>query len=188
MDGFDYFTLRARGIPVPWLSGDGVTTTLELRTRFSVAEKEIAPDLRVRTGTVCCGLTPYFDIVWQQPLAVEGIALYGLQIAVELEDGIQVTFATSFDETRNRPITGDEDFFELWRATGPIVSCCGSSGRWEFKIYFEKDQAPASLFNWGKGSFSVKQPLGENIVADVEMEVRPVSPHWVFWVGTTVGF
>jgi hypothetical protein len=187
-DGFDHFALRARGIPVPWLSGDGVTTTVDLRTRFSVDAKEITPNLRVRTSRVSCGVTPYVDIIWQQPFEVTGISLYGLQIAVDLEDGIQATFATSFDETRNRQITGDGDFFELWRATGPITSCCVSSGRWEFKIYFEKDEPPPQLFNWGKGSFLVELPIGKNIVTSVAMEVRPAHPRWVLWFGTAANF
>jgi len=187
-DGFDHFALRARRIPVPWLSGDGVTTTVELRARFSVDAKEITPNLRVRSSQIDCGVTPYVDIIWQQPLEITGISLYGLRVAVELEDGIQATFATSFDETRNRQITGDGDFFELCKATGPIASCCGSSGRWEFKIFFEKDQVPAQLFNWGKGSFLVRLPLGQNILTSVEMEVRPASPRWVVWFGTVVRF
>jgi hypothetical protein len=165
-----------------------VTTTVELRTRFSINEKEITPNVRVRTGQVCCGFTPYFDIIWQQPLEINGIALYGLQIAVELDDGLQATFATSFDEARNRQITGDEDSFELWRVTGPIPSCCDSTGGWEFSIYFEKDQLAPRLFNLGKGNFLVRLPLDQNIVTSVEMEVRPASPHWTFWLGTAVDF
>ena len=191
-DGFDEFELKARGIVVPYLSGEGLTTYFDLKGEFTVDGKEIAPSLRVRSRTIgsCC-LTPFAEVVWDDPPIVEGLSFYGLEFDVELENGIEAVFATSFDETKNRRITGEGDFFELWQFTGPAGSCCDRAGEWKAAVFFEEDHAAVTLFAWGKVSLFVEIPLAENSDASLKLELLPSSapaPHRILTVGFSAHF
>ena len=175
-DGFDEFELKARGIVVPYLSGERITTYFDLKSEFTVDSKEVTPSLRVRSQTAgsCC-LTPFAEVVWSPPVTMEGLSFYGLKFDAELAGGIEASFTTSFDEAKNRRITGEEDFFELWKFIGPIGSCCDRTGEWEVAIFFEEDQAAATLFAWGKASVFAKIPLAEHTQGSLKLELLPSS-------------
>ena len=60
------------------------------------------------------------------------ISFYGIVVDCSLPGGITVESTTSMDPAKHAQVTGQVDYFEVLRLSGPLEACCGVPGRWSF--------------------------------------------------------
>jgi Big-like domain-containing protein len=156
-DGFDKFTLSASGIPVSgfgWLLGD---VYLDASLRFDMDGKSFSASTYWRPGAIgCIKLLGKLDLSGPASGPVTGntiyesIHIYGLKLECDIPStfgNVRFVSATSFEPTYNSIVTGQTDYFEMFRFTGPLLSCCGYPGSWSTSTYF--NTGATMLFDWG---------------------------------------
>ncbi|MFC2095511.1 Ig-like domain-containing protein [Candidatus Bipolaricaulota bacterium] len=156
-DGFEGLTLGARGIPIPgfgWLPGD---VALDSSITFNMDGKSLSTSIDWRPGAFSC-----FRLLAELDLSgpgagpvsgdsiINGLSIYGLRVECEIPGEFgDITFvsATSLGSSYNSIVTGQTDYFEVLRLSGPLLSCCGYPGSWSVATYF--NTGSGMLFDWG---------------------------------------
>lgn len=186
-DGFDSLEFFVRGIPLALFSTPFLDTTLDLHVRLQTASKEIEPTLQVALGPVCAGIQPFVELLDDEFLSVEGLAVYGIEMSCAIEETAEIRVATCFDNdpTHNREVTGETAYFERLSISGLAPGCCGSPIEWGFDMYFEEN-AP-SLFGWGRVDGEVSLPLGGALSGSFEVEFARTGA-WLVYFGLSSTF
>ena len=186
-EGFDFLRITGRFPRLPFLSGDVVETELRLTLQFETDRKTLTPSLQMRAGQINACMSPSLEVVAGPSfLELDGVRLYGWTVECAISDEVEALLATSLDPTRNRELTGEEDYWEAWKLRGRVSGCCGSDLLWELATYFE--DTGGSLFGWGATSVSVDAPLGERLTIRVAAQFAAGSPHWELTAGWEIRF
>ena len=156
-DGFEYLTIGAGGIPIPAFGFIPGGVSLGTAVTFTLDGKSMTADLNWRPGAASC-----IQILAQLRLSgpgsgpvsgdtvLEGIDIYGLKVTCDIPGDygpIRFVSATSLSAAFNSRVTGQSDYFEIIRLSGPLLSCCGVPGSWGVATYFHVNST--MLFDWG---------------------------------------
>jgi hypothetical protein len=136
---------------------------MNLEVNFTTVQKELDLSFTVDTLWQCC-LRLLADLK-STGATLSGLNVYGIEMKVTFNGGIELRGATSFDPTKNGSVTGYGDYFEVLMFTGPVLGCCGSPGRWQMGLYFQDDGA---LFGWGQTRFVLDFFLSSAIEVNLE--------------------
>jgi len=186
-EGFDYLRMTGRFPRVPFLSNDLVETELRLTLQLETDRKGFTPSLRMRAGPLNACISPYIQVVEGATFfAFDGVELYGWTIECGVGDAAEVLLATSLDPARNRELTGEADYWEVWRLRGAVPSCCDRSPQWELSTYF--GDPDGSLFSWALTSVSVEIPLANRLTARFGSAFRATAPRWQLSAGAEIRF
>ncbi len=148
--GFSSFSVTMTGLS---LFGDtfGVDALLDTSLTFTVDEKSFSPTLRiVPDWAICVGLELLGEIaVSSDPFEVNAALIHGLVGECTFSNGVTFTFAESLSEEKNSSITGRAEYWEVFRISGPLPSCCDGVGSFEVEAYFGGTPPPGTLFSLG---------------------------------------
>jgi hypothetical protein len=136
---------------------------MNLEVNFTTAQKDLDLSFTVDTLWQCC--FRLLAEIENTGATLTGLNVYGIEMKLTLDGGIELRAATSFDPNKNSSVTGYTDYFEVLMFTGPILSCCGAPGRWQVGIYFQDDGA---LFGWGQTRIFLDFSLSAAIRAYIE--------------------
>ncbi|MCK5212621.1 MAG: hypothetical protein KAQ74_01755, partial [Dehalococcoidia bacterium] len=148
-DGFEALVLSASQISIPqfaWLPGDMFFDTA---LTFDMDGKSFSADINWRPGAIGC-IKVLADLELSGDTIVESIHIYGLRVECTIPSTFgDVTFvsATSLESSYNSTVTGQTDYFEMFRLSGPLLACCGYPGSWSVATYF--NTGSVMLFDWG---------------------------------------
>ncbi len=139
----------------------GIETILDTAISFTAEEKTFSPTLRfVPDWEICVDLELLGEIsVSGVPIEVSTMLLYGLVGECTFSNGVTFTYAESLDPAKNSTVTGKADYWEVFRLSGPLRSCCEDEGSFEIAAYFGGNPPPpSSLFGVGliAGSFDLR--------------------------------
>ena len=119
--------------------------------------KSLSASTYWRPGAVnCIKLLAKFDLSGPAVSPVTGntvfesIHIYGLKLECDIPSAygnVRFVSATSFGSSYNSTVTGQTDYFEMFRFSGPLLACCGYPGSWSVATYF--NAGSAMLFDWG---------------------------------------
>lgn len=156
-DGFDELMIGANGIPIPrfgWLPGD---VDLDASITFDMDGKSLLASAHWRPGAISCiKLLAEMDLsgpgagLVSGDTVFESIHIYGLRFECDIPSVYgDITFvsATALESSCNSIVTGQTDYFEVVRLSGPLLACCGYPGSWSVATYFNK--GATMLFDWG---------------------------------------
>ena len=76
--------------------------------------------------------------------------MYGLRMECTIPSAfgaVSFVSATSLESSYNSIVTGQTDYFEMFRLSGPLLACCGYPGSWSVATYF--NTGAVMLFDWG---------------------------------------
>jgi len=93
---------------------------------------------------------------------------------------VELYGATSFTTAKNSEITGDADYFEMYRIQVRRPGCCNEDASIDIAVYFDKDST--WLFNLGMMTASIDFPLGPKLRCSLEVE-SSANADWVIRVG-----
>jgi hypothetical protein len=181
-DGFEEFSLTVRDIPIVQCEDEEFGITLRIETTFTTTTKTIEPTFTCRTNWLDC-FKIRCEVVTAEDsdMSIAAISIYGLQFKTTFSDGITLRMDTSLVEEKNSTMTGYSDYFEKWMLSGPVIACCGSSGRWQATTYFQSSET--DLFGWGMSTFKLEAPLAEQFLVSTEFSFQPDEPHWEWICG-----
>lgn len=180
-DGFDRFRLSLTYPDVPHLSFGAMATDFILGIDFQTDGKTVFPRLRTRLARASVCLTPLYALdLGAAPLTLDGITLYGVRLEALLENAVEFYAATSFTPTRNTELTGNANYFELYRLRVWRPSCCGADSLLEVAFYF--DETSPWAFDLGMVAASVDFPLGAKGRLNFEVEY-PATVDWTLRLG-----
>lgn len=156
-DGFEELTIGAYSIPIPgfgWVSDD---VYLDAAVTFDMDGKSLSANAYWRPSTSSCiKLLAELDLSGPAAGPVTGntvsdaIHIYGLRFECAIPSAYgDITFvsATALDSSYNSTVTGQTDYFEMFRFSGPLLACCGYPGSWSVATYF--NEGATMLFDWG---------------------------------------
>ena len=174
-EGFQNLYFAFDDLPVPCgLCGD-VKIYTNLKITFTPEAKDVTPALRVSTDWIEGCIKPYIALeTAAEGFGLEAVDLYGIELKCEFANEIQGRFVTSFDPERDASLTGDPNFFEYWRFEGPVVGCCGDTGRWQFTFYFSR--GTEFLFGFSKLKCILTFPLFQGFTVTFGAETGLVDP------------
>lgn len=168
--GLDELYVKLEDYAIPGLAHAGQGLFLDLTTQFSVDEKSVTHALSLKTRWVdcirVCGevvLGPHSS-TW-----IDGASLYGLRIQQGLGD-VKLESSTSFDPDKNAAMTGQVDYFELLRISGPTEPCCGTPGIWSVATYFQDHRD--AILGWGMTVVKVDASLADSASASLHAAYR----------------
>jgi len=185
-EGFEHFRVVARDVRLPFWDTDWLQLYADVETTFSVDAKTVIPSLKLRSTWVYCvrglfeiGAEETEDGGWR----VGDVWLYGYDIRVTLEGGIQFRTATSLVPGKNAAVTGFGQYFEYWMLSGPIAPCCGAPGLWQIATYFSENGE--ELFGWGRTRMVLEFPIAPRIRIRNTLTVRSeVEDEWAWELKT----
>ncbi len=140
--GFDSFRLQASGIPVPIHAVLGGDVYVDASLTFTSTGKEFSAELvwSPRPGACIQLQTESFDSVDPKVLRI--------QCDIPSDYGaVRFVWASSSDDGFNVQATGQSDYSDVLRLSGPLQSCCSAPGAWSIATYFHDDST--NLFDWG---------------------------------------
>jgi len=147
-DGFNRMQLSASGYPIPGFVWPQFGVYLDLSVTFTTESKTLAPTLKLRTTWVdCVQVMTALEVSGTPQTILDGFSIYGIKLQQTFADGVRLQIALSLDETKNSSVTGQTDYYEVWRLSGTTVPCCGGAGTWQISTYFNHD-SPIP-FDWG---------------------------------------
>ncbi|MCK5826885.1 hypothetical protein KAH43_00055, partial [Candidatus Bipolaricaulota bacterium] len=169
-DGFEQLILSARGISIPqfvWLPGD---MFLDTALTFDMDGKAFSANLNWNPGAIAC-IKMLAELDLSGPGAgaitgdtvVESIHIYGLRVECTIPSAFgDVSFvsATSLVPSYNSIVTGQTDYFEMFRFSGPLLACCGYPGTWSVATYF--NEGATYLFDWGMTLISANMAISDH--------------------------
>jgi hypothetical protein len=156
-DGFDDLVFSASRIPVSgfgWLFGD---VYLDATLTFDMDGKSLSANTSWRPGSFGCikllaelnlGATGAGPVTGNT--VFESIHIYGLRMECTIPSAygaVSFVSATSLEPSYNSVVTGQTDYFEMFRFSGPLLACCGYPGSWSVATYF--NTGAVMLFDWG---------------------------------------
>ena len=90
---------------------------------------------------------------------------------MECEIGdVKVVSATSLDPLKNSSVTGQTDYWEVLRASGTLMGCCGMPGTWGLAAYFYGGSN--QLFDWGMLTGAFDLVLNDHVNVNFELVNR----------------
>ncbi len=156
-DGFDDFVLSASRIPITGFGGLFGDVYLDAALTFDMDGKSLSANASWRPGSLgCIKLLAELDLgaAGAGPVTgntvAESIHIYGLRMECTIPSAFgAVSFmsATSLEPGYNSIVTGQTDYFEMFRFSGPLLACCGYPGSWSVATYF--NTGAVMLFDWG---------------------------------------
>jgi len=164
--GFQSLALTMTGLS---LFGDvfGLEAILDTSITYSIEEKAFAPTLRiVPDWSICADIALLGEItVESMPFSVDSMLIYGLVGECTLDNGVTFLFAESLSQEKNSSVTGEADYWEVFRISGPMPFCCDDAGSFEIAAYFG-ETPPGSLFDLGliEASFDLRLSSGFAVV------------------------
>jgi len=176
--GFESLTFNATDIPVKpiaWLPDD---ITLDMGLTFKLQEKSLSSSISWQPSSLGC-IRMYAELVlgaYAGPAPVGGdtdmleITIYGIALDCDLPGGITFQSATSMDPAKNSRVTGQVDYFEVMRLSGPLESCCGVPGYWNVATYWAT--ASTMLFDWGMTVMSAQVVINDYLSLTGEATFR----------------
>jgi len=179
--GFDRFALSLTYPDLPILSFGSMTTDIILDFDFELEEKSLSPKLRTRLGESAFCVTPLYAFdLGAGPLTIDGVTMYGVKLEAAVGDAVEFYAATSFEATKNTELTGNADYFEVYRVGVRRPSCCDTESLVVVAFYF--DESSPWLFDMGMVSASADLPVSKTGHVSFEMEY-PVSGEWMLKSG-----
>ena len=180
--GFNYAQLRADSIPIErwaWLP-DGLYVNTALRFDLT-SGKVFTASFGWRPTQIGC-VEVFAELDLDGPGAgpvtgdtiIDGISVYGMRISCSIPGpygDVRVVSATSFTDSKNSTITGQSDYFEVIRLSGPMGSCCGYPGMWSVATYFNEDETSV-LFDWGMTVISADINISDHFTGYIETVFR----------------
>lgn len=165
--GFDYVSFAIRDVPLPGLLPN-LGVNLGVTTKFTPQTKSVTVSFTARSDWHCC--VRLLTSLQTSGTTITGVHIYGFELRTTLAGGIEVWAATAIDPNMNGSVTGYPEYFEVWTFSGPMLSCCGSPGRWQIATYF--DNTTPSLFGWGRTRINLEFAINEFARALTEFTVR----------------
>jgi hypothetical protein len=156
-DGLEVFTVGISDLPLPGFGFASSLGSLDYSISFDMEGKSLATGIDWRPGALSC-----FELLTELDLggpgvgpisgntALSAIHIYGLKLVCAIPSAygdIAFVSATSLDASYNSIVTGQTDYFEVIRLSGPLLTCCGYPGSWGMAAYF--NVGSTSLFDWG---------------------------------------
>ena len=164
------------GISIPCAACTALGLSIDLEIRFTTVSKEVTPSLSFEIPSLpCTEFSLSIDFVTVEPLSIVGLAISDMEFQMEFEQHISMSVSTSFGNNGNPSVT--------WTLTGPVTTCCSSSGYWKIEFYFPSEPSAPTLFGWETANLELDLPLSEQIAASLDLEFSSVSPHWSLTVG-----
>ncbi|MFC2077397.1 hypothetical protein ACFLTM_01130 [Candidatus Bipolaricaulota bacterium] len=179
--GFDRFRVTLTYPEIPYLSLGPMDTDFILDIDFQTEGKTVFPSLRTRLARASVCFTPLYALdLTAAPLGIDGITLYGVRIEASVENAVEFYAATSFVSARNAALTGNVDYFEVYRLRVRRPSCCGADSLLEVAFYF--DETSPWAFDLGMVAASVDFPLSAKGRLNFEVEY-PATADWALRLG-----
>ena len=166
-DGLQQATFSLSDLPIPrFLEG----LTLNAGLTFAADAKTLTTTLQWRPLTIgCIRLYSELEVGGAWDMEIDGFTIYGLRMECDI-GGVKVVSATSLDPAKNSALTGQTDYFEVLRASGTLMGCCGVPGSWGIATYFYG--ASDQLFDWGMLTGSFDLALNEYVNTNFELVYR----------------
>ena len=179
--GMERFQLKATYPGISFLTFGNLTTDFVLSLDFELEEKLVSPQLRTRTTQSSFCLTPMLALdLGSEPLSVDGLEIYGVKFDGSLGGDVKFYGATSFSTAKNSELTGDADYFEMYRLRVQRPACCNADASIDIAVYFDKDST--WLFNLGMMTASIDFPLGPKLRCSLEVE-SSADANWIIRAG-----
>jgi len=179
--GFERFRLTVTRREVPFLTFGSLITDFQVVVNYEVERKTLTPQLRTRTARTSFCLTPMLALsLGANPLSIDSLEVYGIKLECSLGNAVAFYAATSMTRAKNLELTGNADYFEVYRLNIRRPSCCDEDIQIEVAFYFE--EASKWLFDWGMTTASIEFPVGREARWSLSMEI-PGSAAWVLRVG-----
>ncbi len=184
--GFDGVTFSVSGIELPGISW--VTFDADLTFDTDVTGKSLTLKPNLVLGDYSC-ITLYVAFIDQngvscqspsQPLEITGIEVYGIGLSYDW-NGVSFSSQSSFDPAKNKEITGNADYWEVFTISSSADSCCGGGFSFALDTYFDCNSTV--LFDWGETDASISYGLGSNFTVKTGLNVT--SAGFTKW---TLGF
>jgi hypothetical protein len=179
-EGFQSLTLTARDLRL-FENVFGVAASLDVRLEYTTTEKSVTPTIRFEPDwLICPEIALLGEAVLSSPeTGISAIRAYGATVELPIGN-VVFRVADSFVDEKNAAVTGKAAYFEVFRIEAPIESCCGSPGRVEGSVYFERSPAPSGgLFGVGLLEGKAEVRMTSHLLLGLTIEVRPTSPNWI---------
>ncbi len=185
--GFESFKATARFPEVAFLSNETIETEWRITLRFEEDQKSLSSSLRMRANRINACMTPYVQAIGNGPFfSLEAVEVYGWVVECALENAIRLQFAISLDPARNGELTGDADYWEMWKLRGSVRSCCDRDLRWEVATYFS--ESGGGLFGRASTTMSVEIPFADRLMVRLGTALSELSPRWTLAFGVDLRF
>jgi hypothetical protein len=169
--GFETLTFTASDIPVKrivWLPED---VTLDVGLTFGLQEKSLSTSISWEPSSLgCIEVLAELDLGaygGTAPVGGEtdilGITVYGVVMKCRLPGEITFKSATSMDANKNSSVTGQVDYFEVMRLSGPLEPCCGVPGYWK---------VATKMFDWGMTEIEAQVSITDHLSMTGETTFR----------------
>lgn len=155
--GFQQLILRVSDVPIPGFGGLLEDIFFSAAMTFDMDGKSLAASVDWRPGTMSCvRLLSELDLSGPGAGPVTGttvfesMSIYGLRIDCDIPSAygdVSFVSATSLEPGHNSIVTGQTDYFEMLRLSGPLQACCSYPGSWSVATYF--NEGATQLFDWG---------------------------------------
>jgi hypothetical protein len=168
----------------------GIQATLNVSIAYGIDEKALTPTLQFQPNWFICPTVEILGEVAAGPAMASfaSLSIYGLRGECAFDNGVTFTFADSFDPAKHSAVTGKADYFERFGVSGPLASCCGAPGAFDFNVYFQAPPAPGTLFRAALLTASFDIQLTENFSFAFAGEYPMATSAWelectfrVFW-------
>lgn len=180
-DGFEELAVDVGDIPL--LYG----TYFEFETTFTSTSKEVEPNLFYKTEWVDCFKILAELVTNEEANKLEGVSIYGLRFRNTFTNGLDLRADFSLIDSKNSSVTGNSDFSNKLRLSGPFYAGYRAPGRWQITNYLGSvDQD--KLFGWGETKLKVVAPLSENLEMETELLYRKDSPAWELTLGGEISW
>lgn len=166
-EGFEQGMLTVTGLGIPTLVKG---LTVDGGVTWAAEGKTLSVSMSWRPARVgCIRVYGALEVGGAHETEIEGFALYGVRMECAVGD-VTVVSATSLEGGKNATMTGQTDYFEVVRLTGPLGGCCGVPGRWGVATYFAASSG--QLFDWGMTTGTFEVALHERVSTRLELVLR----------------
>ena len=185
-NGFDGVTFAVKGIDLPGISWITFDASLTFDTGVTGKSLTLTPNFVLGDSscfTLYVAFVDHNGVSCQspsQPLEITGIEVYGIGLSQDL-GGVTFSSQSSFVPAKNKAITGNADYWEVFTISSSADSCCGGGFSFALDTYFSCDSA--ALFDWGETDASISYGLGSNFTISTGLNVT--SAGFTKW---TLGF
>ena len=171
--GFEMFSFELRDIPILRPPGFDMGIYLRLETTFELESKVVEPMFILQSEWLDC-LRVLGEVLMGVDMTIEGVSLYGLQVRNTFAGEIEFRADTSLDDSKNAALTGYSEYFEDVILSGPMPSCCGPPGIWQFATYFQRGSS--EIFDWGMTTIMFDMAINNQIRFRTGLSVAATAP------------
>jgi len=172
--GFETFSFELRDIPILRPKGWDMGIYLRLETTFELESKIVEPMFILQSEWLDC-IRVLGEVITGVDMTIAGVSLYGIQVRNTFAGEIEFRADTSLEETKNAALTGYSDYFEDVILSGPMPSCCGPPGIWQFATYFQRGSS--EIFDWGMTVVMFDMAVNNQIRFNTGLSVSATAPH-----------